>query len=151
LLVAGENEAPAQAERQAVYCVTGSEHLVGAAEPFPGEAGGQLAASELIVVGGPPAVAVLLGILEEFLPERLVVLPPPGPALLGFFWGQRLRGQAGIVGVLRPDLDVDVAEDPAVMTDRALRDPQVPVRQSYDKRCLITLDAIAPVEIQHDP
>jgi hypothetical protein len=94
---------------------------------------------------------VAFGVLEELLPERLVVLPPPVAALLGLLGGQRLRGQPGIVGVLRPYLDVDVAEDPAVMTDRALRDPQVPVRQSYDKHRLITLDAIAPVEIQHDP
>ena len=91
------------------------------------------------------------GVLEELLPERLVVLPPPVAALLGLLRGQRLRGQPGIVGVLRPDLDVDVAEDPAVLTDRALRYPQVSVRQSYDKHRLITLDAIAPVEIQHDP
>ena len=62
------------------------------------------------------------GVLEELLPERLVVLPPPPAALLGLLGGQRLRGQAGIVGVQRPDLDVDVAEDPAVMTDRALMD-----------------------------
>ena len=91
------------------------------------------------------------GVLEEFLPERLVILAPPDPALFGFLGGQRLLGQPGIVGVLRPDLDLDVAEDPPVMGDRALRDPQVPVRQSYDKHRLITLDAVAPVEIQHDP
>ena len=91
------------------------------------------------------------GVLEELLPERLVIPPPPDPALLGFFGGQSLRGQPGIFGVLRPYLDVDIADDPPVMGDRALRDPQVPVRQSYDKHCLITLDAVAPVEIQHDP
>ena len=91
------------------------------------------------------------GVLEEFPPECLVVLPPAITALLDFFRGQRLGGQPGIVGVLRPDLNVDVAEDPPVVGDRALRDLEIPIRQSYDKPRPITLDAIAPVEIQHDP
>ena len=92
-----------------------------------------------------------LGVLEEFLPQGLIILPPAVTALLSFLRGQRLRGQPGIISILRPDLDVDVAEDPAIVADRALRDLEVPVRQSYDKHRPITLDAIAPVEIQHDP
>src|SRR6202021_951811 len=80
---------------------------------------GAVAGSGLVLVGRPRGVGLALGVLKELLPERLVVLPPPVPALLDFFWGQRLRGQPGIVGVLRTDLDVDIAEDPPVMTDRA--------------------------------
>jgi len=81
----------------------------------------------------PGVLAVQPGELEEFLAQGLVVLPPAVPAPLGFLGGQRLFGQPGVVGVLRPDLHVNVAEDAPVVARRGLRNHQVPVRQSYDK------------------
>src|SRR6516164_9467384 len=92
---------------------------------------------------GPRGFAVQLRVLKEFLPERLVVMPPPVPAALRLFGGESLLGQAGVVSVLRPDLHVHVAHDAPVMTDRALRNLQIPVREPYDKHRSITLDAIA--------
>src|SRR5258708_4284297 len=81
----------------------------------------------------PRALAVQPGEFEELLTQGLVVLPPAVTPLLDFLRGQALRGQPGVVGVLRPDLHVDVAEDAAVVTRRGLRDHEVPVRQSYDE------------------
>src|SRR6202044_1882101 len=51
----------------------------------------------------PRRVAVTLGVLKEFLAERLVVGPPPVTALRHFLRGQRLGGQPRIISVLRPD------------------------------------------------
>ncbi len=109
--------------------------------------------SEFIPVGRirPVGFAVAPGELEELLAERLVVGLPPVAAPLGFLGGQRLRGQPGVVSILRPDLHVHIADHAPVMADGGLRDFQVPVRESYDKHRAITLDAVAPVEVQHDP
>src|SRR5271170_3700388 len=76
------------------------------------------AASGLVAFGAvlPRVLAVQPRELEELLAQGLVFLPPPVTALLGFFGSQRLGGEPGVVGVLRPDLHVDVAEDAAVVT-----------------------------------
>ena len=48
--------------------------------------------------------------------QRGVARAPLLPPLLGLVQGHRLRGEPGIVGVLRADLDVRVADYRAVVT-----------------------------------
>src|SRR2546430_10758157 len=55
---------------------------------------------------------------------------PPRSTLFPYTTLFRSFGQPGVVGVLGPDLHVDVAEDAPVVARRGLRDHQVPVRQS---------------------
>src|SRR3984957_9601444 len=58
--------------------------------------------------------------------------PPPPPlvlALLSLVGGNRLGGEPGVVGVLRADLNVHIADDPPIPgVDGGLRNLQVPVR-----------------------
>jgi len=60
--------------------------------------------------------------------QRLVAVPPLGPAPRHLVLGQRLSGQPRVVRVLRTDLHVGVADDPPIVADGGLRNPQVPVR-----------------------
>ena len=71
--------------------------------------------------------------LQELLAQRLVIPAPPVAPLLVLFRGQRLLGQPGVIRVLGPDLHVHVGKNPPVVSDGGLRDPEVTVRQSYDK------------------
>ena len=70
--------------------------------------------------------------------QRGVAFAPLLPPLLDLVGGQRLLGEPVVVRVLRPDLDVHIADDRAVLTDGRRRNLQVPVRQSNDKHRLIT-------------
>ena len=81
----------------------------------------------------PEGFAVQPRELKKLLPQRLVILAPPVTPLLDLFRGQRLLGQPGVIRVLGPDLHIHIAENAPIVTDGALRDPKVPVRQSYDK------------------
>ncbi len=81
------------------------------------------------VLPGPVIVANQPGELLELTQQRGVACTPPLLALLDLVRGERLLGQPGVVGVLRPDLYVDIADNPPVPgMDGGLRNLQVPVR-----------------------
>ena len=54
--------------------------------------------------------------------QRGVAGAPFRVSALGLLWGQGLRVQPGIIGVLRPDLDVRVADDAPVLANGRLGD-----------------------------
>jgi hypothetical protein len=66
------------------------------------------------------------GELKELTMQGVIPGPPARTALLRLLRGYGLRGELGVVSVLRADLDVGVTDDPAIMDGR-LRNLQVPV------------------------
>jgi hypothetical protein len=50
----------------------------------------------------------------ELTEQSFVAFAPARSPLIGFFLGDRLRLEAGVVGVVRADFHVDVTEDLAV-------------------------------------
>lgn len=79
---------------------------------------------------GPVVVGDEPGELLELTLQGGVAGAPLFLAPLDLVQGQRLRGQPGVVGVVRADLDVDIADEPSLFTaaDGGLRNLQVPVR-----------------------
>ena len=81
------------------------------------------------VLPGPVVVTDEPGELLELPQQRGVARAPLLLALLDLVGGQRLLGQPVVVGVLRPDLHVHIADEPPVPgVDGGLRNLQVPVR-----------------------
>jgi excisionase family DNA binding protein len=69
------------------------------------------------------------GELLEFPQQRGVASAPLPLALLDLIGSQRTGGEPRVVRVVRPDLDVDIADDPPVPgVDGGLRDLEVTVR-----------------------
>jgi hypothetical protein len=67
--------------------------------------------------------------LLELTQERGVARAPLALALLDLVGGERLLGQPGVLGVLRPDLYIYIADEPPVpRVDGGLRNLQVSVR-----------------------
>ncbi len=71
-------------------------------------------------------------ILQELAAQCLVPRAPRRAPLLDLILGHGLRGQPSVLRVLRADLDVSVADDPALV-NRLLGNLQVPVRESNDE------------------